>query len=115
MGEVLVEDIARLEYERTYKPGNDLLRGFAGEVKWEEAPDGQRESCYRYAAQILSLFKEAGWVQLHPDQSLPKYPYSLPSYQSQYYGDRLIKEGFRRVILEDKISNRVVLANPVIK
>jgi hypothetical protein len=53
----LVGQVAEMEYERNYKPQNDLLSGFAGEIAWDKAPKEDKQACIKYAKSLISLIR----------------------------------------------------------
>ena len=81
-------------------------RGFDAR-RWEEVLDDTKEYWLSCADIALALVKEAGYVKLDKDQSLPKIPYDLSDEYCSYYGysggqQDMLKATWRKVKLEVK-------------
>jgi len=101
----LREEIA----EYLYDCDNGIFPDRTVLIEWRLASEGNKAEYYRRANQIMALIKQAGYVKLAEDQSLPQVP-EAPIYFSQEGAvgwsngyqiaqEGMLKVGFRRIKL----------------
>jgi len=83
--------------EYLYNCDNGIFPDRTVIIEWRLASEGDKAEYYRRADQILAFIKQAGYVRLADDQTVPQNTSDYDDWGGESYN--MLKSGFRRVEL----------------